>query len=140
MEWIQNWSNVTHMNPGRRGNVYIGKFNGKRKYKQKRFLLWVLGNLFDGIIGKVNNQKSSVIFFRSICLSPSYIITWKAINITFLKEIFPMALVGAKYVKMLCWWRKVLVKNDMKDVSKNLRDIVKRVFVWHWLLIFFPAE
>ena len=63
------------MNPGRRGNVYIGKFNGKRKYKQKRFLLWVLGNLFDGIIGKVNNQKSSVIFFRSICLSPSYIIT-----------------------------------------------------------------
>ena len=38
MEWIQNWSNVTHMNPGRRGNVYIGKFNGKRKYKQKRFL------------------------------------------------------------------------------------------------------
>ena len=63
------------MNPGRRGNVYIGKFNRKRKYKQKRFLLWVLGNLFDGIIGKVNNQKSSVIFFRSICLSPSYIIT-----------------------------------------------------------------
>lgn len=62
MEWIQNLSNVTHMNPGRRGNVYIGIFNGKRKYKQKRFLLWIIGNLFGGITGKVNNPKFSDIF------------------------------------------------------------------------------
>lgn len=114
-KWIDsflNWSDVTYMNPGRKDNLYVSKINDERKYKQKRYLLWTIRHLILSMVldGKIKILKSSVMFLRSICLSPSYVITWKAVKRTFLIEIFLMALVCAKYMKMPCWWWKVLVK------------------------------
>ena len=33
-EAFLNRSNVAYMNPGKKGKVYIDKFNGERKYKK----------------------------------------------------------------------------------------------------------
>ena len=68
MEWNEaflNRSDVTYMNQGRK-TTYIGKFNGGRKCKQKRYLLWTIRNLLDiinGIRGKeVDTEKFSDVF------------------------------------------------------------------------------
>ena len=40
-------ANLTYTNPGRRDNVYIGKENRERIYKQRLYLLWNLRDIID---------------------------------------------------------------------------------------------
>ena len=53
--WINNFlerSDINYTIPGRRDTVYVGMDGGKRKYKQKRYLLWNLCDLL-----KINRSK-----------------------------------------------------------------------------------
>ena len=53
-------SGITYTNPGQKDNVYIGKKDGKRYYKQRLYLLWNLRDLL-GITngtGKINVPNS----------------------------------------------------------------------------------
>ena len=52
-EWLLeliNRSDITYTNPGSADNVYIGKFEGKRKYLSKQYLMW-LRELLDIVNG-----------------------------------------------------------------------------------------
>ena len=40
-------SDLTYTNPGRAGNVYIGKIDGERQYLPRQYLLWSLKDLHD---------------------------------------------------------------------------------------------
>ena len=40
-------SDLTYTNPGRKDNVYIGKENGQRIFKQKMYLLWTMRDILD---------------------------------------------------------------------------------------------
>ena len=54
-EWVMNFfdrPDITYINPGRKGNVYVGIINGERKYVQKRYLLWTLRDLLGIMNGK----------------------------------------------------------------------------------------
>lgn len=106
------------MNPGRKDNLYVGKINDERKYKQKRYLLWTIRHLILSMVldGKIKILKSSVMFLRSICLSPSYVITWKVINRTFLTEICLLS-VQNFHARVLCMLIIAIViktRNNMK--------------------------
>ena len=49
-QWLETFlsrSDVTYTNPGRKDNVYVGKINGERRYKQRLYLLWTLRELLD---------------------------------------------------------------------------------------------
>ena len=35
------------MNPRKKDHVYVGRSNSERKYEQKRYLLWPLGDLLN---------------------------------------------------------------------------------------------
>lgn len=37
-----NRSDISHTNSGLQNHIYIGKFHGENKYKQKQYLLWPL--------------------------------------------------------------------------------------------------
>ena len=53
-EWLLeliNRSDITYTNPGRADNVYVGEFEGKRKYLSKQYLRWSLGELLDIVNG-----------------------------------------------------------------------------------------
>ena len=50
-----NQSDITYTSLGRKDNVYSGKFNGQRKYKQRQYLLWPLGD----ILSIANNNAGS---------------------------------------------------------------------------------
>ena len=41
------WADLTHTNSGRKDNVYIGKENRERIYKQRLYLLWNLRDITD---------------------------------------------------------------------------------------------
>ena len=66
------------MNVGTKDNVYIGKHNGENKYKDKRYLIWIIHDLLDlsnGIMGKeIDNERISDVFKIDLS-SPSYLIT-----------------------------------------------------------------
>ena len=85
-EAFLNQSDVTYMNPGRKYNVYIGRL--MVNVNTNKSIIWceqyaIYLALLTVIEGKEWTLKSSVMFLKSICLWPSYIITWKAINSTF---------------------------------------------------------
>ena len=40
-------ADLTYTNPGRKDNVYIGKKDGERHYKQRLYLLWNLRDILD---------------------------------------------------------------------------------------------
>ena len=44
------------MNPGKKDNVYVGKSNGQRQYKQKRYLLWPIRDLLNILNTPENNS------------------------------------------------------------------------------------
>ena len=44
-------SDLTYTNPGRAGNVYIGKIDGERQYLPRQYLLWSLKDLDDILNG-----------------------------------------------------------------------------------------
>ena len=47
-KWLEAFlsrSEVSYTNPGRKGHVYVGKSDGRRRYKQRLYLLWNLGDL-----------------------------------------------------------------------------------------------
>ena len=53
-EWIENFlerSNITYTTPGKRDTFYVGMDDGKREYKQKRYLIWKLCDLLEIING-----------------------------------------------------------------------------------------
>ena len=87
IEAFLNWSDVLHMNVGRKDNVYIGKFNSEHKYKQKRYLVWMMRdllNFINCIRGKEQDTERFSDVFEIDLSSHSYLITWKVINNIFL--------------------------------------------------------
>ena len=50
-----NQSDIKYTSLGRKDHVYFGKFNGQRKYKQRQYLLWPLGD----ILSIANNNAGS---------------------------------------------------------------------------------
>ena len=53
-EWSENFlerSEITYTTAGRMDTVYVGMYGSKRKYKQKRYLLWKLRDLLEIIYG-----------------------------------------------------------------------------------------
>ena len=42
---------ISRQTPGRKDTVYIGKLNGERQYKQKRYLQWTLRELIEIVNG-----------------------------------------------------------------------------------------
>lgn len=49
-EWLIEFlarADMTYTNPGRKDNVYIGKIDGERVYKQKLYLLWNIRDILD---------------------------------------------------------------------------------------------
>ena len=46
---------MTYTDSGRKHHVYIDKFNGERKYKQRQYLLWPLRDMW--LIGNSNADK-----------------------------------------------------------------------------------
>lgn len=53
-QWLCNSldrADLTYINPGRRDHVYIGKKDGQRQYRQKRYLLWNLRDLLNILNG-----------------------------------------------------------------------------------------
>ena len=49
-QWLETFlsrSDVTYSNRRRKDHVYVGKIDGKRRYKQRLFLLWTLRDLLD---------------------------------------------------------------------------------------------
>ena len=112
-EAFLNQSDVTNMNPGRKYNVYIGRSmvnvnTNKSVICCGQYAIYLA--LLTVIEGKKWTLKSSVMFLKSICLWPSYIITWKAINSTFSVEIFLMALAYAKYMKIVVLMAQGIIK------------------------------
>ena len=56
-------SDMTYTNPGRQGNVYIGKVDGERKYLPRQYLLWTLKDLLDIINGSELHSSNFVSTF-----------------------------------------------------------------------------
>ena len=50
---------ISHMNPGKNDNVYIGKVDGVKHYEQKRYFLWPLRDILDILNGSVVNQSET---------------------------------------------------------------------------------
>ena len=59
-----NRSDISYTNPGRKDNVYIGKFNGESKYKQRQYLLWPLRDLILMANGTEEMKDSFVLKFE----------------------------------------------------------------------------
>ena len=67
--------NLTYTNPGRKDNVYIGKENGERIYKQKLYLLWNMRDIIDiaNGTGKIEIANSFIqTFNKSLTFSQLY--------------------------------------------------------------------
>ena len=47
-------SDIFYTNPWRKNHIYIGKFDGESKYKQKQYLLWPLRKIVS--IGNGNDE------------------------------------------------------------------------------------
>ena len=70
-EWMFEFlgrSDITHTNPGRQDNVYVGKVNGERQYLPRQYLLWTLRDLLDIVNGtsellSLQNSSSFVSMF-----------------------------------------------------------------------------
>ena len=46
-----NRSDISYTTPGRKDNVDVGTFNKEKKFVQKRYLLWTIGEISDTING-----------------------------------------------------------------------------------------
>ena len=108
-EWMFEFlgrSDITHTNPGRQDNVYVGKVNGERQYLPRQYLLWTLRDLLDIVNGtsellSIQNSSSySFLCSQKSSLSRKFMILLRAINSLFLTKIFLTHLVFVTSVKM----------------------------------------
>ena len=62
-----------YTNPGRKDHVYIGKFDGERKYKQRDYLLWSLRDVFSIASSNAGSEESfETKFSKELTLSQSH--------------------------------------------------------------------
>ena len=52
LESVIERADITYTTPGRRDAIYVGMDGDKRRYKQKRYLLWKLRDLLEIINGQ----------------------------------------------------------------------------------------
>ena len=102
------------MNPGKNGNVYVGKANnGERQYLQKRYFLWSLrevldvvnGNFLEDVITETYEKmfgKQFALFYRFVKKHKEYIYNRKIPHNTCLCEIRENASLLAKGIKSSC--------------------------------------
>eukprot|EP00111_Clytia_hemisphaerica_P007688 TCONS_00022348-protein len=60
-QWLQDFldrPDISRQTPGRKDTVYIGKVNGERQYKQKRYLQWTLREILDIVNGSSQVQQT----------------------------------------------------------------------------------
>lgn len=57
LESVLERADITYTTPGRRDAIYVGMDGGKRRYKQKRYLLWKLRDLLEIINGSTSNEN-----------------------------------------------------------------------------------
>ena len=67
---------TTYTNPGKKGQRYVGKENGKSKFVPIRYLLWTTRDLLDiinGCSGMVQNETDdfSTIFDKNLTYPPT---------------------------------------------------------------------
>ena len=57
MEFL-NWRGITHTNPGTKDHVYIGKFNGGRKYRHWQYLIWPVCGVLSMAKSNIGSKES----------------------------------------------------------------------------------
>ena len=55
------YPDMVYANPGRKGNVYIGKIDSEKQYMQKRYLLWTLRDTLVLIRGQQKSLKKNLV-------------------------------------------------------------------------------
>ena len=58
MEFL-NQPDISYTIPGRRDNIYLGKFSEVKNFAQKRYLLWTIRDIMDTINGSKIMESSS---------------------------------------------------------------------------------
>ena len=68
-----NRSDVSYTNPGREDHMYIGKVEGKRKYKQNQYILWPLREiLFIANCAEIDEESFGLKFSKKLTFSKLY--------------------------------------------------------------------
>ena len=107
LDWLTTFferPDITYTLPGMKDHKYMGKKDGESVYKQKRYLLWTLGeivDIFNGMSAGESGEGCFPVKFGKKLLSGKFIVLSNNIPSLFSIKISRIQAACARYVKTL---------------------------------------